>query len=66
MTAPKTYWVRGANLQFPPIGECGRKQNFQEYHGGRIEMAIARSFLDQLTSIFSQMESKVYIYVVQG
>ena len=45
--------------------EFGLKPDFQECLGGGMKMAIAWSFLDQLTQFFFQMEAKAYIYVVQ-
>ena len=50
--------------KFSPIGQFGRKPDFQEFLGGRMKIAIARPFLDQLTP-FLQMEAKTHIYVVQ-
>ena len=42
----------GSLGQFSPIGQFGQKPDFQEFLSSLTKMAIARSFLDQLTTIF--------------
>ena len=55
--------ARGPNLKISEIGESGRKLDFQEFLLGRTKIDIARSFLDQLTQFFLQMQAKTYIYM---
>jgi len=38
-------------FEISPIGQFGQKPEFQEFLSGRMKMAIAWAFLDQLTPI---------------